>query len=106
RPPGAERGAADEAGEGRRRLPRRALHRDSRHAAMSDDEVRETPRFAKDSVTRFSPVTFAIAFVSAMRKRKELSHVPSVRTAVAVPRFLTARYFRLGALSARDYVEA
>ena len=65
---------------------------------MSDDELRETPRFARDSVTRFSPVTFAIAFVSAMRKRKELSQVPSVRTAVALPRLLTARYFRQNGL--------
>ncbi|MFZ5440358.1 MAG: hypothetical protein ACOZQL_10135, partial [Myxococcota bacterium] len=62
-------------------------------------------RFAKDHVTRYSPVSFALAFVHEMRKR-ELSHVPSVRTAIALPRFLTARYFRVGALTAKDYVEA
>lgn len=63
-------------------------------------------RFARDHVTRFTPISFALAFVQAMRKRGEVSHVPSVRTAVALPRFLTARYFRLGALTAKDYVEA
>jgi Mg-chelatase subunit ChlD len=65
-----------------------------------------TGRFAFDHVSRFTPVSFALAFVHAMRKRTELSQVPSVRTAIGLPRFLTARYFRQRVLTAKDYVEA
>jgi hypothetical protein len=63
-------------------------------------------RFQNDVVERTDPVSFALDFVAALRERKDLSQVPSLRTAVAIPRFLTARYFRKGALNARDYVEA
>jgi Mg-chelatase subunit ChlD len=74
----------------------------------SDEEPAASPtsRFQGDHVTRYTPISFALAFVHAMRKREGVSHVPSVRTTVALPRFLTARYFRVGALTAKDYVEA
>ncbi len=62
--------------------------------------------FTGDHVTRFTPITFGLAFVRAMRERDGISHVPSMRTSLAVPQFLTARYFRIGTLSAKDYVEA
>lgn len=52
------------------------------------------------------PIAFALAFVGELRKRTDLSQVPSIRTAVAIPRFLTARLFRKGSLTARDFVEA
>lgn len=52
------------------------------------------------------PIAFALAFVGELRKRSDLSHTPSLRTAVAIPKFLTARRFRKGALTARDFVEA
>ena len=51
------------------------------------------------------PIAFALAFVGELRKRSDLSHTPSLRTAVAIPKFLTARRFRKGALTARDFVE-
>ncbi|MBA3539233.1 MAG: hypothetical protein H0T79_06365, partial [Deltaproteobacteria bacterium] len=70
------------------------------------DQAPDAAAFAGDSVTKYTPITFALAFVRAMRTRGELSHVPSVRTSVALPQFLTARYFRLGALTAKDYVQA
>ena len=73
---------------------------------LADDEPEPAAAFVGDAVTRFTPLTFALEFVRAMRKRKSLSHIPSVRTAVALPRFLTARYFRTRKLSAKDYVEA
>src|SRR5947208_7857928 len=53
-----------------------------------------------------TPIEFALAFVHAMRKRSDLSHVPSVRTSVALPRFLSARLMRIGELSPKDFVEA
>src|SRR5688572_2924866 len=52
------------------------------------------------------PVAFSLEFVALLRKRTDLSQVPSLRTAVAIPRFLTARLFRKGSLTARDLVEA
>lgn len=73
---------------------------------LADDEPEPEAAFEGDVVTKFTPPTFALEFVRAMRKRAGLSHIPSVRTTVALPRFLTARYFRTGKLSAKDYVEA
>jgi Mg-chelatase subunit ChlD len=59
-----------------------------------------------DSVTGTDPLEFSLEFVSRMRKRKGLSHIPSLRTAIAIPRYLTARLFRKGALVPQDYLEA
>src|SRR6185312_5616764 len=59
-----------------------------------------------DTVTGTDPLQFSLEFVSRMRKRKGLSHVPSVRTAIAIPRFLTARAFRKGTLIPQDYLDA
>jgi Mg-chelatase subunit ChlD len=59
-----------------------------------------------DTVTGTDPLQFSLEFVSRMRKRKGLSHVPSVRTAIAIPRFLTARAFRKGMLIPQDYLDA
>ncbi len=73
---------------------------------LADDEPEPEAAFEGDAVTRFTPISFALELVRAMRKRSGLSHVPSVRTTIALPRFLTARYFRLGKLTAKDYVEA
>ncbi len=73
---------------------------------LADDEPEHEAAFEGDVVAKFTPPTFALAFVRAMRARSGLSHVPSVRTSVALPRFLTARYFRTRQLSAKDYVEA
>ena len=63
--------------------------------------------FEKDAVSDWSPVSFALAFVRRMRGKKlHVHHRPSVRTALAIPRFLTARYFRTGSLNYSDYIAA
>jgi Mg-chelatase subunit ChlD len=59
-----------------------------------------------DTVTGTDPLAFALDFVSRMRKRKGLSHLPSLRTAIAIPRFLTARIFRKQSLVPQDYLDA
>lgn len=59
-----------------------------------------------DTVTGTDPLLFSLEFVSRMRKRKGLSHVPSLRTAIAIPRFLTARAFRKRGLIPQDYLDA
>jgi Mg-chelatase subunit ChlD len=73
---------------------------------LADDEPEPEAAFEGDVVTKYTPPSFALEFVRAMRKRSGLSHIPSVRTSIALPRFLTARYFRTGQLTAKDYVEA
>ena len=59
-----------------------------------------------DTVSGTDPLLFSLEFVSRMRKRKGLSHLPSLRTAIAIPRYLTARAFRKGALVPQDYLDA
>ena len=59
-----------------------------------------------DTVIGTDPLQFSLEFVSRMRKRKGLSHLPSLRTAIAIPRFLTARAFRKGTLIPQDYLDA
>jgi Mg-chelatase subunit ChlD len=59
-----------------------------------------------DTVTGTDPLLFALEFVARMRKRKGLSHLPSLRTAIAIPRFLTARLFRVTTLVPQDYLDA
>jgi Mg-chelatase subunit ChlD len=59
-----------------------------------------------DTVTGTDPLVFSLEFVARMRKRKGLSHVPSLRTAIAIPRYLTARLFRKGSLVPQDYLDA
>ena len=39
-----------------------------------------------DTVTGTDPLAFSLEFVTRMRKRKGLSHLPSLRTAIAIPR--------------------
>jgi Mg-chelatase subunit ChlD len=59
-----------------------------------------------DTVTGTDPLLFSLEFVGRMRKRKGLSHVPSLRTAISIPQFLTARAFRKGGLVPQDYLDA
>lgn len=59
-----------------------------------------------DSVEGFNPVDFSLRFVRAMRQRAGLHHVPSLRTSLAIPQFLAARWFRLQRLDADDYIAA
>src|SRR4029079_3151257 len=59
-----------------------------------------------DTVTVTDPLQFSLEFVSRMRKRKGLSHLPSLRTAISIPRYLTARAFRQGSLVPPDYLDA
>jgi hypothetical protein len=66
----------------------------------------EERRFGEGLVEGWTPVSFAIAFVAKLRQNKRIHDVPSLRTTLSIPRFLTARYFRTKTLTARDYIEA
>src|SRR5262245_7624312 len=59
-----------------------------------------------DTVTGTDPLAFSLEFVARMRKRNGLANIPSLRTAIAIPRYLTARLFRKGALVPQDYLDA
>ncbi len=63
-------------------------------------------KFINDSVIKFTPVSFAATFITQMRKKRNLANVPSLRTAISIPKFLTARYFRKNILDPMDYLEA
>jgi Mg-chelatase subunit ChlD len=89
----------------RSRAQRRCTTRTGRKGPTSIiiDEAASTRM--KPPVTN-DPIEFSLAFVAALRKRTDLSQPPSLRTALAIPRFLSARLFRKGSLTARDFVEA
>ena len=62
--------------------------------------------YRNDSVPHFTPVSFSIAFVKAMRQENQLVNYPSLRTTISIPKFLSARYFRKESLDPSDYLEA
>lgn len=63
-------------------------------------------RWPGDTVVGFDPVTFAVEFTRGLRRQPGARWVPSLRTSLAIPRLLAARWFRTGALSTKDYLEA
>ena len=62
--------------------------------------------FTVGLVEGWTPISFAVAFVGKLRQNKRIHDIPSLRTTVSIPRFLTARYFRTRTLTPRDYIEA
>ncbi len=70
------------------------------------DQEQGNGSFHNDHVDQWNPVSFGVAFARRMRRHKGVAHAPSLRTALAVPSLLTARYARLRALHATDYVAA
>ncbi|MHA1724579.1 MAG: hypothetical protein ACTSXH_07025 [Promethearchaeota archaeon] len=55
----------------------------------------------------WTPITFAIEFIYRMRKLKEkLLYLPSMRQAIAIPKLLTAMYYRKINLIPEDFIKA
>ena len=71
---------------------------------MSDDP--KTGRMPNDSAEHLDPIAFAVDFTRAMRRQKTAKWVPSLRTSLAIPRLLTARWFRNQQIAPKDYLEA
>lgn len=69
---------------------------------MSDPPRRLPGDLAED----VDPIGFAVRFTRAMRRHRSAVHRPSLRTSVAIPRWLTARCLRTGGLTPLDYVTA
>ncbi|MDH5403044.1 MAG: VWA domain-containing protein [Candidatus Heimdallarchaeota archaeon] len=62
--------------------------------------------FPNDHVQSFTPISFSVAFVNKMRETKGIANIPSIRTIISIPKFITARYFRKEILIPMDYIEA
>ncbi|MEZ4370350.1 MAG: vWA domain-containing protein [Polyangiaceae bacterium] len=62
--------------------------------------------FQGDRVEEWTPPEFALELVRRLRRHKGLSLPPSLRTTLAIPRLLSARYFRTGILVPKDYLDA
>jgi len=58
------------------------------------------------AVADYTPRAFGLTFTRRLRKHKQCSHLPSLRTSIAIPRFLFARYLRTQSLNANDYLDA
>jgi len=56
----------------------------------------------------WTPITFSVEFIYRMRKEREriLAGPPSTRQAIAIPKFLTARFHRRFKLLPEDYIQA
>ncbi|MBX2801541.1 MAG: VWA domain-containing protein [Myxococcales bacterium] len=52
------------------------------------------------------PITFAVRFTRTMRRQRTAVHTPSLRTSLAIPRWLMARSLRTGGLTPADLVRA
>lgn len=72
---------------------------------MRDEDV-EKGRFVHDEVEGWTPIAFAVELTRRLRKHAGMSAAPSLRSTLAIPRFLTARYARTRRLVAHDYLEA
>ncbi len=63
--------------------------------------------FQNNLVLDWSPISFSVEFIYRMRKsQKRLLSIPSTRQAVAIPKLLTAMYYRKGRLIPDDFVKA
>jgi Mg-chelatase subunit ChlD len=78
---------------------------DGAKAGAPGDEAL-TRRLPGDAMTGTDPVSFALDFTRKMRAHAQTTHVPSMRTSLAIPRLLSARVLRLGAIGPNDYIEA
>ncbi|MEL6179009.1 MAG: hypothetical protein AAFS10_08640, partial [Myxococcota bacterium] len=66
-------------------------------------DIAKLPGDVADGV---EPVQFAVDFTRAMRKQKTAKWIPSLRTSLAIPRFLFARWCRTQEIAANDYLDA
>ncbi|MHA1624012.1 MAG: VWA domain-containing protein [Promethearchaeota archaeon] len=63
--------------------------------------------FDGNRVLDWNPITFTVEFIYRMRKtQKKLLNIPSTRQAVAIPKLLTAMYYRKNNLLHEDFITA
>ena len=63
--------------------------------------------FLGNQVLNWTPIPFTVEFISRMRKnQKKLQYIPSSRQAVAIPKLITAIYYRKSILIPEDFIKA
>ncbi len=63
--------------------------------------------FSTNQLLEWTPISFTVEFIFQMRKtQKKLLNVPSTRQAVAIPKLLTAMYYRKVTLVPEDFIKA
>lgn len=63
--------------------------------------------FPNNQVLEWKPITFAIEFIYQMRRnKKRLVNIPSTRQAVAIPKLITAIYYRKHSLIPDDFIKS
>ncbi|MHA1534276.1 MAG: hypothetical protein ACTSP8_06040 [Promethearchaeota archaeon] len=63
--------------------------------------------FDGNRVLDWNPITFTVEFIYRMRRtQKRLLNIPSTRQAVAIPKLLTAMYYRKNNLLHEDFITA
>ncbi|MHA2181811.1 MAG: hypothetical protein ACXAAH_10340, partial [Promethearchaeota archaeon] len=70
-------------------------------------EIDQIGDFEGSRVLDWNPITFTVEFIYRMRKtQKKLLNIPSTRQAVAIPKLLTAMYYRKSNLLHEDFITA
>ncbi len=70
-------------------------------------QIDEIGDFDGNCVLDWNPITFTVEFIYRMRKtQKKLLNIPSTRQAVAIPKLLTAMYYRKNNLIHEDFITA
>jgi hypothetical protein len=63
--------------------------------------------YANNKVLDWTPISFAIEFIYRMRRNKaRLQNIPSTRQAIAIPKLITAIYYRKLNLIPDDFIRA
>lgn len=63
--------------------------------------------FVNNKILEWKPISFAIEFIYQMRRnRHRLRNIPSTRQAIAIPKLLTAMYYRKSSLIPEDLITA
>ena len=63
--------------------------------------------FSTSQVLDWNPISFTVEFLQRMRRnRKKLLNLPSTRQAVAIPKLITAMYYRKVKLIPEDFIKA
>ncbi len=75
---------------------------------MSQEKIKQKiGDFEGNRVLGWNPINFTIEFIYQMRKtQKKLLNIPSTRQAIAIPKLLTAMYYRKSELLHEDFIKA
>ncbi len=74
---------------------------------LDEIEMKAAGDFVGNKVLEWNPLTFSVEFIKRMRAANDkLLNIPSTRQAIAIPKFLFARYYRTLRLLHEDFIMA